>query len=147
MKTGDIVYARRNPKNENVDLDYNEQQVKDRAACGGCLGQIRAAHNSHGLCFEVQFINTIAVYNPDELTVVTEPEWVDQVRRQHPQPFEALDSYQIPGRGDVLIVDTTGRRCPKPGDYVLIDGTYYRVRGVERMGSHPKVGLLVTEDK
>jgi len=47
--------------------DYTDEGHQKRLEFAGRCGYIIAEHNSHGLCYDVQFSTGIATYDPDEL--------------------------------------------------------------------------------
>ena len=47
--------------------DYTDEGHVQRLKFVGKSGIVIAEHNSHGLCYDVQFGNKIATYDPDEI--------------------------------------------------------------------------------
>lgn len=61
--------------------------------------------------------------------------------------YVAEEWHNIAGRGDVAVIDTTGRKDVSVGDGIIIDSYEYKIRGIERMGSNPRIGILIKGKK
>lgn len=68
------------------------------------------------------------------------------LKGEYAHSYHAEDWIEVTGRGLIAIIKHGIR--PSLGDHVLIDGTPYRVRGIETLSPYrPPFGLLVTEDE
>ena len=50
--------------------DYTDEGHIERLKYISRCGYIIASHDSHGLCYDVQFSTGIATYDPDEFTIL-----------------------------------------------------------------------------
>ena len=66
MKIGDWVKVTHNP---GRDREYVAEARPNRALFNGSVGQIQTEHNSHGLCYDVYFLNGVGCYEPEELEI------------------------------------------------------------------------------
>jgi len=144
MKVGDTVYTK---INHSYDDEYIEEGRKKRRAHDEWIGVISEFHDSHGASFGVTFKDMeTAFFSPDELTVLTQPEWLWNVQDRGIPMYRSEDWFTIAGRGRVALVDVGDNPLPRPGDPVRIDGAPYTVVGTESKGGKgPKVGLLVKD--
>lgn len=106
-------------------------------------------------CFMINFGHNHPYPQSFEYGLLVKP-WKGRgfTRTAPPLEFESLDSFQITGRGQVFMVEIDNRTQKLAvNDPVIIDGTKYRLRGMETKRPmqpvlHPdveNVGLLVGE--
>jgi hypothetical protein len=50
--------------------NYQPSAITARARHNGATGVVREYHDSHGLCYGVEFDDGVAFYEPNELTVL-----------------------------------------------------------------------------
>lgn len=50
--------------------DYTDEGQVERLKYVGRCGYTITSHDSHGICYEVQFSTGIATYDPDEFTIL-----------------------------------------------------------------------------
>jgi hypothetical protein len=67
IKSGTCVRAtvRRSGKG-----DYTDEAIAARTSCDGSIGAVRQHHDSHGLCYGVEFADgVVAFFDPEELEI------------------------------------------------------------------------------
>jgi len=57
--------------NKIEQRDYTDEGQVERLKYVGRCGYIIASHDSHGLCYDIQFSTGIATYDPDELEIIS----------------------------------------------------------------------------